>query len=84
MAEMTNSTPGHLHDGATSIDLFMNGKRVCEAKATYSSGPSAAGMGANHGGEHISSISSCPLGVPLKVNDKFWLAANYDFTKHQG
>jgi hypothetical protein len=74
---------GHLHDGATSIDLFMNGKRVCEAKATYSNGP--GGMGSNQsGGEHISSISSCPLGTPLKVNDKFWLAAHYDFTKHQG
>jgi hypothetical protein len=31
-----------------------------------------------------SAMTSCPLGVPLKKNDKFWLAANYDFNKHEG
>ncbi|KAF2669819.1 hypothetical protein BT63DRAFT_222806 [Microthyrium microscopicum] len=77
---------GHLHDGGMSIELYQNGKVLCETKATYASGPAAAGaMGSNHaGGDHLSALSSCPLMKPLKVNDKFWLAANYDFTKHAG
>jgi len=77
---------GHLHDGGVSIELYQNGNRLCETKATYGSGPAAVGaMGSNHaGGEHISALSSCSLMKPLKENDKFWLAANYDFIKHEG
>jgi len=69
-----------------SIEFFMNDKRLCEVKASYSEGAAAMGaMGSNHaGGEHVSGMGTCPLGIPIKENDKFYLAANYDFTKHQG
>jgi hypothetical protein len=49
---------GHVHDGATSLELFQNGRRLCESKAGYSKGGSG-GMGvmghaADHaGGEHV-------------------------------
>jgi hypothetical protein len=48
---------GHVHDGATSLELFQNGRRLCESKAGYSKGGSGGmgGMGhADHaGGEHV-------------------------------
>jgi hypothetical protein len=31
-----------------------------------------------------SSMTSCALGTPIRRDDRFWLAANYDFTKHEG
>ena len=48
---------GHVHDGATSLELFQNGRRLCESRAGYSKGGSG-GMGgkgnADHaGGEHV-------------------------------
>jgi hypothetical protein len=48
---------GHVHDGATSLELFQNGRRLCESRAGYSKGGSGGmgGMGhADHaGGEHV-------------------------------
>jgi hypothetical protein len=42
---------GHVHDGATSLELFQNGRRLCESRAGYSKG-GTGGMGAKAGAEH--------------------------------
>jgi hypothetical protein len=48
---------GHVHDGATSLELFQNGRRLCESRAGYSKGGSGGmggmGRGDHAGGEHV-------------------------------
>jgi hypothetical protein len=43
---------GHVHDGATSLELFQNGKRLCESKAGYSKGGSSGMGGMGHRSDH--------------------------------
>lgn len=77
---------GHLHDGGISVEFFKNGQKLCESTAQYKSG-GTGGMGSHSthaGGEHVSGMSGCKVAIPIKEQDRFWLAANYNFTLHEG
>jgi hypothetical protein len=87
---------GHVHDGATGADVFVNDKIICNSVATYRKGAGghhhrkrqikADGDYSKADLEHISDLSMCrwPQGVPLKKGDALYMTANYDFTLHKG
>jgi hypothetical protein len=87
---------GHVHDGATGADVFVNDKVICNSVATYRKGAGghhhrkrqikAEGNYTAADLEHISDLSMCrwPQGVPLKKDDMIYMTANYDFALHKG
>jgi hypothetical protein len=73
---------GHLHDGGTNVQLLVNGKVVCDSKATYGG---AQGTLVNDDGstwESISSMSSCHDPVPVKKGDVMTIVSAYDTDLH--
>jgi hypothetical protein len=73
---------GHLHDGGTNIQLLINGKLVCDSRATYGG---AQGTLVNEDGskwESISSMSSCRDPVPVKKGDVMTIVSVYDTSLH--
>jgi len=92
------ATGGHMHDGGTSTDIYLNDKVICTSTPQYGKGEGhhggMEGMGPTEGGgasnnadiPHIQSQNRCEFadGMPLKKGDKMYISANYDFTKRQG
>ncbi|KAF2395823.1 hypothetical protein EJ06DRAFT_560306 [Trichodelitschia bisporula] len=85
------ATGGHMHDGGVGIDIFLNDKVICASEPIYSN--NTGGMGGHGGGEHgnsdiphIQGQSRCkyPNGVQLKVGDRTWIRARYNFKQHPG
>jgi hypothetical protein len=83
---------GHLHDGGSVLKLKIDGKAVCDSKATYGGTKEYVAPkndGSAHGGiEHISNMSPCIGFVefnnqPLKSGQKWTLEANYDYNAHR-
>jgi hypothetical protein len=73
---------GHLHDGGTSINLYINDKLACESKAAYG-GPGSVRVGKDgRRWETISDMTDCLTPVSVKRGDKLEIEANYDLTKH--
>ena len=81
-----------MHNGGDNVELFLNGKSVCQSVATYSSnGSDGMGMGmSGHKkrdepvklGETIATISKCTKPIPIKKGDKLKVSANFDLNKH--
>jgi hypothetical protein len=90
------ATSAHLHDGATSMEIYKNGNVVCVSLPHYEKGPgmdmhghSKRQMGKVEKGntnEHIVRQSPCIYEdpIPFKKGDMIFTKANYDFTKHAG
>jgi hypothetical protein len=94
-AEIVGSI-GHLHDGGTKTQIFVDGKMACENVASYGTKPEfvqpeMSGMSAHsHGAptKHISDMSTC-FGNSLshsqmKKGQKWTLKAHYDFDQNKG
>jgi hypothetical protein len=91
---------GHMHAGATNLQIFKNSEVFCDSIATYgtaNSGHAHGGMGmkkrqvkagnyTNSDVSFIENISMCefPKGVPLAVNDAMHIQTNYDMELHKG
>jgi len=84
---------GHIHDGGVAMDMFLNGKLLCQSKAEYGSRAEDSGMGGHShadskdkGGDAaiktISAMSSCVGPFPVKKGDYVTLTAEYDLKKH--
>jgi hypothetical protein len=82
------TTVGHMHDGATHLELFTNGQKVCESVAKYGGNkeyettPEAAKLGVPVM-EHITRYGPCSNFGKIKKGDKISLKAHYDFVKNK-
>jgi hypothetical protein len=82
------TTVGHMHDGATHLELQLNGQTVCDSVAKYGGNkdyaptPESIKLGAVDM-PHISSYGSCSKFGKVKKGDKIALKAHYDFEKHK-
>jgi hypothetical protein len=90
------ATSSHLHDGATSMEIYKNDKVICVSLPEYGkgggmhmAGHSKRQMGKVENGnqdEHIVSQSPCIYNDPIafKKGDTIFTKANYNFTQHAG
>ncbi|KAE9986858.1 hypothetical protein EG328_004577 [Venturia inaequalis] len=91
-------TGGHMHDGAISMEIFVNKQRVCNSLPKYSK---TASMGmskvislskrqakdsSNVEIEHIESQGYCEFlnGIAIKKGEEMYIQASYDFKIHPG
>ncbi|KAF2399753.1 hypothetical protein EJ06DRAFT_562046 [Trichodelitschia bisporula] len=73
---------GHLHDGGTNIELLVNGRLVCDSRATYGG---SQGTFVNADGskwETISSMSNCRDPIRVKKGDVMSMISRYDTKLH--
>jgi hypothetical protein len=81
-------TGGHMHNGGTSTQIYLNDKVICDSQASYSSGAGGMVMGGERklvrrgDGEHLSKMSACPAPGKVKKGDTIHIVSNYDFEKH--
>ncbi|KAF2669195.1 hypothetical protein BT63DRAFT_424927 [Microthyrium microscopicum] len=73
----------HLHDGGEKINIFLNGKDVCETKAVYGSDSGSEAVVGGSKWETISSYIPCEKAIAFKKGDKLKMTADYDLTKHR-
>lgn len=82
------TTVGHMHDGATHLEVQVNGKTVCDSVAKYGGNkdyqptPESLKLGAADI-PHISSYGSCSRFGKVNRGDKVSLKAHYDFEKYK-
>ncbi|TLD30278.1 hypothetical protein E2P81_ATG06931 [Venturia nashicola] len=81
------TTVGHLHDGATHLEVMLNNKTVCDSKAVYGGNPEyvptakTLQLGAPKM-EHITKYSPCADFGKIKKGDQISLKGYYDFEKN--
>lgn len=85
---------GHLHDGGTTAQMFVNNALICDSKAAYSEKPeyvykstTAMPMGEKFAENHISSMNVCFFDQKQKKLDKseaWTLKGFYDYDKYTG
>jgi hypothetical protein len=80
------STGGHLHDGGESVQLWQNGKQICDSVATYGGSPAyIQRVGGDMGSmPHISSMVTCHMVGQVKKGDSMSITANYNFNHRMG
>jgi hypothetical protein len=90
------ATNSHLHDGATSMEIYKNDKLICVSLPHYErgggmqmGGHSKRQMGKVESGnknEHIVKQSPCIYDkpIPFYKGDIIFTKANYNFTQHAG
>lgn len=81
------TTVGHMHDGATHLEITLNGKLVCNSVATYGGDkayeptPETIKMGAP-AMPHITRYGHCADFGKVKKGDEIKVKAFYDFEKN--
>jgi hypothetical protein len=92
------ATGGHVHPGAKNLEIFENGKQICDSVATYKKAGEGghghapmkrqipAGNYSNNDVEFVANMRFCefPQGVPMKPGDKLHIQTNYDLDLHKG
>jgi len=67
---------GHLHNGGTTLDIYMNEEMICSSEAKYGGKGEAGGSGMNgKKGDNIAHIVGMSPCVPMrraKRGDQFW------------
>ena len=74
-----------MHDGGDNMELKINGKTACVAKAVYgASNALPMPMKRDEPGTHnaIIAMEPCITKIQLKAGDKLSVTANYDIEKH--
>ena len=72
---------GHLHDGGEKMQLFLNGRLVCNSTATYGG---KGGTSKTNGTEWqtISSMSDCQNALTVRKGDNINMKSFYNTLKH--
>ncbi|KAF2395731.1 hypothetical protein EJ06DRAFT_534661 [Trichodelitschia bisporula] len=70
-----------MHDGGTGVAAYVNGKLVCDSRATYGSAGSKLIVNGKEW-KTISKMSECTEPIPLKKGDKIRLEAGWDNVAH--
>lgn len=82
----------HVHDGGTKVEMYVNGKLVCNSKQVYANRRGgfvepAHGGDVRHDmvmpeGSHISDVGACKDFLTTKKGDKIKIIAYYDDKAH--
>jgi hypothetical protein len=75
------SVRGHLHDGGTAMELYVNGVLRCNSAATYG-GKGGVLVEDDKKWESISAIKDCQEPIRVKKGDLLKLVAVYDTESH--
>jgi hypothetical protein len=70
----------HIHDGGTKVEVFLNGKNVCQSRAVYGE-QTASGTGQSW--QTIVDYTPCNDAVAIKKGDKIYVTSEYDLTKYK-
>jgi hypothetical protein len=70
-----------MHDGGTSVTMFLNNKPVCVSKATYGGAGSALQVNGKEW-QTITTMSECSNPVDIKKGDILTVSATYDTKNH--
>lgn len=75
---------GHMHDGGDAVLLNINGKSICESKATYGGESFSTADNGVSGKkwETISNMATCIDPVKVLKNDKISVGAKFDTEAH--
>lgn len=82
------SSVGHMHEGATCLELLSNGEPLCESHAVYGDDPAykptpeSLALGVMDL-PHVTHYTSCLDFGKLSKGDEIELKAHYNFTKHE-
>jgi hypothetical protein len=74
-----NFTP-HIHDGGTKVEVFLNGKNICQSRAVYGE-QKASGTGQSW--QTIVDYTPCNDAVAIKKGDQIYVTSEYDLTKYK-
>jgi hypothetical protein len=75
-------TGGHLHDGGVDIDIKVNGRLICDSRATYGGEKGTLKTTDNKVWQTISSMLECTEPIKVSKGDNITVQANYDLEKH--
>lgn len=73
---------GHMHDGGDAVLLNINGKPICESKATYGGETFSSSTPDGKKWETISNMAECHDPVKVLKNDKISVEAKFDVEAH--
>ena len=72
---------GHMHDGGTGMNMYINDKLYCASKAIYG-GPGGTVTINGKAWSTIATMTECNDPVPVKKGDIIKLEATYDTKEH--
>jgi hypothetical protein len=80
---------GHVHQGATQLQVALNGDPTCISTAGYLKSTSSSngmggmgGMGGSASGEVLDNMSICTPFKQVKIGDKLQVSVDYDLVTH--
>jgi hypothetical protein len=83
---------GHLHDGGSALNLYINGKLACSSKANYGPIPEVGFITGGHSTgitrgegtkrESIKNMTECTQPIPVKKGDIIRMDSLYDLNAH--
>ena len=72
-----------MHDGGVNIEINVNGRLICDSRATYGGEKGTLKTNGGKGAwETISSISECTEAIKVTKGDNITVQAHYDLEKH--
>jgi hypothetical protein len=83
---------GHVHDGGTNLKLSLDGKVLCDSKASYGGSKEFIAQTHGHTGargkfEHLRAMSNCFTDLnkttTLKSGQRWRIEGFYDFNQHK-
>jgi hypothetical protein len=72
---------GHMHDGGTGMNLYVNNKLYCSSKAIYG-GPGGTITINGKDWSTIATMTECNEPIPVRKGDKLKIEATYDTKEH--
>jgi hypothetical protein len=78
---LTSSPGGHLHDGGTSVLLYVNDVLKCTSNAVYGGEGGKLAMDGKVW-ETISKMTECLEPIPVKAGDVLKIEGTYDTKEH--
>jgi hypothetical protein len=72
---------GHMHDGGESVEILVNGKQVCDSKASYGGAGSTTKVDGKEWAT-ISKMASCADPVTVETGDSLQIIAHFDLDAH--
>ena len=73
---------GHLHDGGSAMELFLNNKMICHSDAIYGGKGGTLRLDNGKNWETISEMTDCNDVIKVKKGDLLKLKSIYDLKKH--
>jgi hypothetical protein len=71
----------HMHDGGKNVEIFVNGKQICDSKATYGGDGTTTKVDGKEW-TTISNMASCTDPVKVETGDSLQIIAHFDLDAH--